>query len=384
MKKLFFMTLLALIFTGCKKDSNADTGGVILGTFTGNLDINSQSSLDAAIPDGSYINSIGGNLVVSTGASTGITVEDVEYISSQINSVGGDVTINTPDGSLNLSELSSVGGNYSIQGSDANDDKLITVGGDITLNYEGDYSMPNLTSVGKIFITPIGTSTASKKTKPSGMALRFPNVSNGEGIIAVKAAAAVLIDFSLDLTPFPPVEKIDFGTAIKIERLNAPDATGIILKNSEPLTELNITAPNATNVEIATTAVNGQMYILTSTATDSTFTAPTLTTVQGDVTINCGKVTLLVVTTIAGNCSVTAITFSANNITQVDGNLIITSDDVSMPLLVTVSGNVNVTGTSSNTVVDFANLSNVGGETEIEADDVNLNTGQPHNSGGNG
>ena len=82
MKKLFFMTLLALIFTGCKKDSNADTGGVILGTFTGNLDINSQSSLDAAIPDGSYINSIGGNLVVSTGASTGITVDDVAYISS--------------------------------------------------------------------------------------------------------------------------------------------------------------------------------------------------------------------------------------------------------------------------------------------------------------
>ena len=101
MKKLLFTTLLALIFTGCKKDSNADTGGVILGTFTGNLDINSQSSLDTAIPDGSYINSIGGNLLVNTGGSTGITVEDVEYISSQINGVGGDVTINTPDGKIN-------------------------------------------------------------------------------------------------------------------------------------------------------------------------------------------------------------------------------------------------------------------------------------------
>ena len=384
MKKLFFMTLLALIFTGCKKDSNADTGGVILGTFTGNLDINSQSSLDAAIPDGSYINSIGGNLVVSTGASTGITVEDVEYISSQINSVGGDVTINTPDGSLNLSELSSVGGNYSIQGSDANDDKLITVGGDITLNYEGDYSMPNLTSAGKIIITPIGTSTASKKTKPSGMALRFPNVSNGEGIIAVKAAAAVLIDFSLDLTPFPPVEKIDFGTAIKIERLNAPDATGIILKNSEPLTELIIFAPRAKKTDIATKAVNGKVDIQTSTATDSTVSAPDLATVEGDVAITCGSADLNNLTVIQGNCAITASAVTASAITQVGGNLTISSDDVSMPNLETVSGNVNVTGTSSNTVVDFANLSNVGGETEIEADDVNLNTGQPHNSGGNG
>ena len=58
-----------------------------------------------------------------------------------------------------------------------------------------------------------------------------------------------------------------------------------------------------------------------------------------------------------------------------------------MPTLETVGGNVTVTGTNSETtadIVDFANLSNVGGETEIEADDVNLNTGQPHNSGGNG
>ncbi|MBT3593070.1 MAG: membrane lipoprotein lipid attachment site-containing protein, partial [Hellea sp.] len=119
MKKLFFTTLLALIVTGCEKESNADSGGVTLGTFTGDLNINSQSSLDSAITEGTYINAIGGNLVVSTGGSTGLTVGDVEYITSQINSVGGDVTINTPDGSLNLSELSSVGGNYSIQGSDA-------------------------------------------------------------------------------------------------------------------------------------------------------------------------------------------------------------------------------------------------------------------------
>ena len=67
MKKLFFITLLALIFTGCKKDSTADTDGVILGTFTGDLNINSQSSLDAA-DIAAYINVIDGNLEVSTEA----------------------------------------------------------------------------------------------------------------------------------------------------------------------------------------------------------------------------------------------------------------------------------------------------------------------------
>jgi hypothetical protein len=424
MKKLLFTTLLALIVTGCEKENNADSGGVTLGTFTGDLNINSQSSLDSAITEGTYINAIGGNLVVSTGGSTGLTVGDVEYISSQINSVGGDVTINTPDGSLNLSELSSVGGNYSIQGSDADDDKLLTVDGDITLNYEGDYSMPNLTSAGRIFITPIGTSTASKKTKKRGYSLlslplliRYAiaaddiaaaadiaasgNIAAADiavtADIAASAAAvsdgpvlaAILIAPSLNLSSFivNPIASIDFGPAIKIEKLIAPDALEIVLKSPEPLAKLNISAPLAKKVEIATKAVNGPVAIQTSTATGSTFSAPALATVQGDVAITCGSANLNNLTVIQGNCAVAANTISANNITSVTGNLSISSDGVSMPTLETVGGNVTVTGTNSETtadIVDFANLSNVGGETEIEADDVNLNTGQPHNSGGNG
>lgn len=381
MKKLFFITLLALIFTGCKKDSTADTDGVILGTFTGDLNINSQSSLDAA-DIAAYINVIDGNLEVSTGGSTGITVDDVAYISSQIQSVVGDVTINTPDGSLDLSELSSVGGNYSVQGSDANDDNLLTVEGDITLNYEGDYSMPNLTSAGEIFITPIATSTVSKKFV--GYALSFPSVTICNAI-AVHSIAAQTISRALDLTPFSlnPIESIDFGPGLIIEDLIAPAAIDISIKNPLPVAKLNISAPLAMKAFIATKAVNGPIDIQTSTATGSTFNAPDLATVQGDVAITCGSANLNNLTVIQGNCAVTATTIAAPIIASVAGNLTITSAGVSMPNLVTVSGNVNVTGTSSNTVVDFANLSNVGGETEIDADDVNLNTGQPHNSGGN-
>ena len=396
MKKLLFSTLLALIITGCKKENNADSGGVTLGTFTGDLNINSQSSLDSAITEGTYINAIGGNLVVSTGGSTGLTVGDVEYITSQIQSVVGDVTINTPDGSLNLSELSLVGGNYSIQGSDADDDKLLTVDGDITLNYEGDYSMPNLTSAGRIFITPIGTSTASKKTKkPVSYPLNISKLSDYRAVYAVGetvdvgetfTAKDILIAAEVNLSPFieNPIASIDFGPGLKIEKLIAPDALEIVLKSPEPLTELIIFAPRAKKTDIATKAVNGKVDIQTSTATDSTVSAPDLATVEGDVAITCGSANLNNLTVIQGNCAVTANTISANNITSITGNLTIRSDGVSMPTLETVGGNVNVTGTSSSTVVDFANLSNVGGETEIEADDVNLNTGQPHNSGGNG
>ena len=356
MKKLLFTTLLALILTGCEKDSNADSGGVTLGTFAGNLDISSQSSLDAAIPDGTYINAIGGNLVISTGGSTGITVGDVEYISSQINSVGGNVTINTPDGSLDLSELTSVGGNYSIQGSDANDDKLLTVDGDITLNYEGDYSMPNLTSVGNILLTPV-TSSASKNA--------------GVYIISfIKVIACISLKIDpistigiLDFTLFP-VSSIAFGPGILVKSLIAPVATNIQLLYPLPLPSLSITAPNAKNLILGTTAVNGPVAI--TTGVSSTLDFPALTT-------------------IGGNASITAGTFSANKCTRVDGNLSINSNDVSMTTLGTVVGNVNVTGTNSDTTADsvnFANLSNVGGSLSIDALEVNQNTGQPHNSGG--
>ena len=387
MKKIFFTTLiLAFILTGCEKESNPDPGGVTLGNLTGNLDINSQSSLDAAVPDGTYINSIDGNLSINTGASTGITVDDVAYISSQIQSVGGNVTINTPDGSLDLSELSSVGGNYSIQGSDANDDKLLTVDGDITLNYEGDYSMPNLTSAGKIFITPIGTSTVSKKFV--GYALSFPSVAICSAFAVRPSSAIITISRFLDLTTFfvNPIKSIDFGPGIIIEDLIAPAALDIVIKNPLPLAKLKIKAPLAMKVDIATKAVNGSIDIQTSTATGSTFSAPALATVQGDVAITCGSANLNNLTVIQGNCAVTANTISANSITSVTGNLTISSDVVSMTTLETVGGNVTVTGTNSETLADsvnFENLTNVGGELEIDAVEVEQDTGQPHNSGGN-
>ena len=91
MKKILITTLLALIFTGCETENDVvESGGVILATFAGNLEINSKSSLDSAITDGSYVNSIGGNLSINTGASTGITAADVKKISSQIQSVDGN------------------------------------------------------------------------------------------------------------------------------------------------------------------------------------------------------------------------------------------------------------------------------------------------------
>ena len=376
MKKIFILSLVVFAIGCSKKSSNDDI------SFDGTLTINSVSSLDQAIAFGNQVANLSGDLTITTGGSSGITSVLASQVTELITSVGGNVTVISPDGSINLSRLSSVSGNYSISGTDANDDELLTVDGDITLNYEGDYSMPNLTSAGKIFITPIATSTASKKFV--GYALSFPSVTICNAI-AVRSIAAQTISRALDLTPFSlnPIESIDFGPGLIIEDLIAPAAIDISIKNPLPVAKLNISAPLAMKAFIATKAVNGPIDIQTSTATGSTLNAPDLATVQGDVAITCGSANLNNLTVIQGNCAVTATTIAAPIIASVAGNLTITSVGISMPNLVTVAGNVNVTGTSSNSIVDFANLSNVGGETVIEADVVNLNTGQPHNSGGN-
>ena len=376
MKKIFILSLVVFAIGCSKKSSNDDI------SFDGTLTINSVSSLDQAIAFGNQVANLSGDLTITTGGSSGITSVLASQVTELITSVGGNVTVISPDGSINLSRLSSVSGNYSISGTDANDDELLTVDGDITLNYEGDYSMPNLTSAGKIFITPIATSTASKKFV--GYALSFPSITICNAI-AVRSIAAQTISRALDLTPFSlnPIESIDFGPGLIIEDLIAPAAIDISIKNPLPVAKLNISAPLAMKAFIATKAVNGPIDIQTSTATGSTFNAPDLATVQGDVAITCGSANLNNLTVIQGNCAVTATTIAAPIIASVAGNLTITSVGISMPNLVTVAGNVNVTGTSSNSIVDFANLSNVGGETVIDADDVNLNTGQPHNSGGN-
>jgi hypothetical protein len=379
MKKILILSLVVFAI-GCSKKSSDDDI-----SFDGTLTINNASSLDQAITFGNQVSTLSGDLTITTGGSTGITSALVSQVTALITSVGGNVTVSSPDGPIDLSQLSSVGGNYSIEGSDANDDNLLTVDGDITLNYEGNYSMPNLTSAGRIFITPISTSTASKKLL--GYSLSFPSIvlCNAIAISPIAAETIPTIPRALDLTTFivNPIKSIDFGPGLIIEDLIAPAALDIVIKNPLPLAKLKIKAPLAMKVDIATTAVNGPINIQTSTDTGSTFSAPALATVQGDLVLTCGKADLNNLTVIQGNCAVPATTISAPSIASVAGNLTITSVGVSMPLLTTVGGNVSVTGTSSNSIVDFANLSNVGGETEIDANDVNLNTGQPHNSGGN-
>ena len=363
-----FLLVITLIFTGCKKESSSENsfGG-------GNLTINSQKSLDAAISSGNSLINIVGNLIVNT-ALQDITVEDVKQITSQIKSVDGNVDINTPDGSIDLSQLTTVGGNYTIEGSDASDDNLTKVDGDILLNYDGDYDMPNLTTVGNIVLTPFDGSSA-RKNMFGTRRISFPRVNACNSFSLASQSPGILA--------VPRITRImNCGRGIMIKSLSAPSLSSLVLSYPLPLPSLNIVAPLAESIDISSTAINGLVNII---APSSTFNAPALATIQGDINLTCGILKVEELTTISGNASLIANKISANNITSVSGNLSIFSSVVSMTTLNTIGGNLTIKGIGIDTSAESVNigsLTNIGGELEIDSEEISQNL-ESHNSGGN-
>ena len=368
----FFVLIITLVVSGCKKESNS-----VNSYDGGNLTISSQRSLNAAILSNNSLNNISGNLIVNT-ASQDITVTDVNQITSQIKIVEGNIDILTPDGSLDLSQLTTVGGSYTIEGSDAIDDNLAEVGGDMFLNYDGAYDMPNLTSVGNLVITLFdGSSSSSARKNLLGTSIcNFSRVENCRSF----SAASQRDLYSLRLPSSCRIAY--FGPAIRIEDLMAPGALSVKLKYPMQLTEFNIVAPLAKSIDISSTSIIGPCDIM---APSSTFNAPALKTIDGYVNIKCETLKIAELTTISGNASLTATTISANKITSVSGNLSISSSDVSMTTLGTVGGNLTIKGIGTGNSAESVNiesLTNVGGEIEIDSEEVSQSL-EPHNSGGN-
>ena len=76
---------------------------------------------------------------------------------SALTAIGGAVSV-TGTGDVDFTALASVVGDYSVIGVDITDAALATVGGTYTLNYDGGYEQPNLTTVGGIVtLTDIAT-----------------------------------------------------------------------------------------------------------------------------------------------------------------------------------------------------------------------------------
>ena len=382
MKKTLLLGLaFSLALTSCKKDDDDP----VIASFDGNLSITNPAELLAAQQITENITSLSGDLTISTGSLTGITVADANAFTSNITSVAGDVHVAARDGSLDLSSLTSVGGDYHVSGRDANDSNLSTVGGDIVLNYPGDYSMPNLTSAGDIDLTPNPTSSSAKNANPGQ--INFPRV-NARSISTVGHRDGML-DFNT-----VAYTSISLGPDVYIDYIVARFATSIVSEYTGALNELFINAPVASSVNLSTGAINGEVSV--NMGTNASFTAASLVTVQGSIDIAAGSVAIDNVTTIQGNVSIEATTITANSVQEISGNLEVETDSISMSSLSIIGGNLSVEGIASGEAaasVNFAELSTVGGDISVDADEIIANNdnvhnsggnGQPHNSGGNG
>ena len=383
MKKTILLGLaFSLALTSCKKD---DDDPIIPVSFDGHLSITSASELEAASQITDDLTSLSGNLTIITGGSTGITAAQASEYTSRIASVGGDVSVLSYDSGLNLSSLTTVGGDYQVSGRDANDNSLSSVGGDITLNYPGDYAMPNLNSAGNIDLVPNVTSLSSKSENPGQIS--FPNVT------AISISTLGNRDGMLDFNA-ARYTSVALGPNVYIDYIIARYATSIVSEYTGALNELVIDAPLASTVSLATGAINGPVSV--EMGENASFTAASLVTVQGSIDIEAGSVAIDNVTTIQGNVSIEAATISANSVQEISGDLEVETNSISMNSINIIGGNLSVAGLNYGEAaasVNFENLSTVGGDISVDADEIIANNdnvhnsggnGQPHNSGGNG
>jgi hypothetical protein len=142
------------------KELGIDVDSVLAGssTFNGNLVITTAAQLAFAKTLADRVAKIDGNVTITLSSGNGLLPADVNAVTSLIENVSGYVVINT-NASFDLSNLKSVSGLYSVTGKDIDDSGLESTG-DVNLNYDGGYSMPNLKTAGKILLTNYATTAA--------------------------------------------------------------------------------------------------------------------------------------------------------------------------------------------------------------------------------
>jgi hypothetical protein len=277
--------------------------------FVGNLIINDETTLVAAENLGTKVKVITGNLTINTSALSaaqmlrlkqvtngtqaspatafiGSVVGNVSLAGSNVIDLGKLVSVSgdgvtTGDLSVTgaahiLSALLNVKKDYTLS-ANAVDDAVLSVGGNLSLNYSGAYSYPALTSVGgTLTATDFGASPWT--TSVSFPALTSTNVMNsgsGNGNLSYTKATS-----------------INIGSSASVFALNAPLATTVTLGEDAYAAGLAITAPVATTVDLSklVTAV-GPVSVSTAAAGTVSFTNFTgnganPVTVTGPTTLN--------------------------------------------------------------------------------------------------
>jgi len=128
-------------------------------TYTGNVTITNAAEMNFAQSLGDKVKVINGNVKIQITANNGVTAAGVSAVTKLIQTVVGNVTVET-NASIDMSALTAVSGDYVVDGKDISDDALVSAG-DILLDYDGGYTMSALTSAKNIFLVDYATTTGA-------------------------------------------------------------------------------------------------------------------------------------------------------------------------------------------------------------------------------
>lgn len=219
--------------------------------YNDDLTIKNQAQLDYALSLDDKVMVINGVVDINSAFATGASLDSLNVVMDKMNTITKDVIIaSTAD--LQVTNLKSVGGNYTVTGSNVSDTSLHTVAGNATYSYGTDsYTEANLVHVG--------------------------------GNISIVDNGSATVDFSGLDDSFAGEFKITNGTTTTNALTNA---TTVKLSNAIDDTNLSLTNPATTGITVNYTAAIGSTVIIESAATFDLNGAQDL---SGDLDITCAS-----------------------------------------------------------------------------------------------
>lgn len=248
--------------------------------YQGDLTITNSAQLDYAVELDNKVMVINGAVTVDSNFATDAALlASLNGVMDKFKTVTGAVDI-TSASDLTMSNLNSVGGNYTLTGFNITDSALASVAGNAVYNYNSDsYVEQNLVNVGgSLTISNNGAATVD-----------FSNLATVTGFVINDGAANPAVTNTLVNT-----DTITLGAGIT-------DADVAAVGGSPAVITLSITADSADPLSVSTAA--------SFTVLGDTFDVPAVTLSGATVTSTLEDIT--------GNISATAtgvLTFAANNL----------------------------------------------------------------------
>jgi prefoldin subunit 5 len=322
-------------------------------TYEGDLTINDAASLAFAKNLGGRVRAIKGNVSVDINVSNALSTTEVNAVTSLIQYVNGNVSVNGYNASIDLSKLTNITEDYIVTGYDASDEALIAVGDDVYFNYDGPY-VSNIQMADNIYLVmnPKVTSTTAPKTGTTSV--DFTALTKASGVQTVTSAGVSTHTSggslhtsggSISTSSALDSKVIDANatttTSVKIGQAPVVGITGAVLETVElHYAALGTTASPA----LASLSISGAK-ITSATVKAKAITAGVSVTVKVATTASpsTGSLTMAEATTVGGAISSNAVGNTFTALTSVAGITLSADTSASFPALTKSSGAIVLT-----------------------------------------